>query len=185
MKRRTILKYTSLATGAAIGVPLLTVIVSGCQPDVADNYQPKFFSEKEIGQLQNLIDVILPKTDSPSASEVGVHKIIDSMVGEVYTPEQQVDFSKGFTALSEHLAKAGFQNKKAEEQMQLLQGLDNSKDESLAAVQDAYLDIKQQTIAYYLSNEEIGTKYLNYLPVPGEYMPCISMEEAGGKLWSI
>ena len=185
MKRRAILKYTSLATGAAIGAPLLSVILSGCQSDTVDNYQPKFFSEKEIGQLQNLIDVILPKTDSPSASEVGVHKIIDSMVGKVYTAEQQADFRKSFSALSEHLAKADFNNKNTTEQVQLLRGLDASKDEALAAVREGYLDVKQQTIAYFLSNEDIGTKYLNYLPVPGDYLPCISVEEAGGKLWAI
>ena len=185
MNRRTILKYTALATGAAVSGPLMSVILSGCQPDVADNYQPKFFNENEMSQLRSLIDVILPKTDSPSASEVGVHRIMDSMVGEVYTATEQADFRKGFTALTEHLTTTDFQNKKAAEQVQLLQTLDASKDENLKTVRDAYLDVKQQTIAYFLSNEEIGKNYLNYLPVPGKYEACISVEEAGGKLWAI
>lgn len=185
MNRRTILKYTALATGAAVGGPLVSVILSGCKTEVADNYQPKFFKENEMSQLRTLVDVILPKTDSPSATEVGVHKIMDSMVREVYTAENQAKFRQGFTALAEHLTKAGFFDKKAPEQVKILQGLGASKDENLKPVRDAYLDVKQQTIAYFLSNEEIGTKYLNYLPVPGEYMPCISVEEAGGKLWAI
>jgi hypothetical protein len=190
MNRRTILKYTALATGAAVSGSLAGIILSGCGSDagdkaLADDYQAKFFTDGEMSQLRSLVDVILPKTDSPSASEVGVHKIMDSMVGEVYTPERQVEFRKGYAVLTEHLTKAGFFDQKAAEQVQILKTLDASKDESLAAVRGAYLDVKQQTIAYFLSNEEIGTKYLNYLPVPGEYQPCISVEEAGGKLWAL
>ena len=52
-------------------------------------------------------------------------------------------------------------------------------------VKESYLDIKQQAIAYYLSSEEVATKFLNYLPVPGPYVPCITLEEAGGKAWAL
>ncbi len=48
-----------------------------------------------------------------------------------------------------------------------------------------YTEVKQQTIAYYLASEEISTKYLNYLPVPGEYKACIPLSEVGGKAWAI
>jgi hypothetical protein len=191
MNRRTILKYTALATGAAVSGSLTSIILSGCGSDaadkaMADGYKAKFFTEGEMSQLRSLVDVILPKTDSPSASEVGVHKIMDSMLGEVYTAERQAEFRKSYAALTEHLTKAGFFDKKAAEQVQILQKLDGSKDDAnLKAARDAYLDVKQQTIAYFLSNEEIGTKYLNYLPVPGKYEACISVEEAGGKLWAI
>lgn len=189
MNRRTILKYTALATGAAVGAPLMSVILSGCQSDAAqgltDNYQPKFFGKEEFGLAKNLVDLILPKTDSPSASEVGVHQIIDNMIGRVYTEQQKEDFKKGFAALMEHLKQAGFQKQKPEGQLKLLQNLDVATDEKSKPARDAFLNFKQQTIAFYLSTEEIGTKYLNYLPVPGKYEPCISLEEAGGKLWAI
>lgn len=190
MDRRTILKYTAFATGAAVSGTLTSIILSGCGSDaadkaLADGYKAKFFAEGEMTQLRSLMDVVLPKTDSPSASEVGAHKILDSMVGEVYTADRQAEFRKGYTALMEHLTKAGFFDKKAPEQVQILKALEASTDEATKPVRDAYKDMKQQTIAYYLSNKEIGTKYLNYLPVPGKYEACISVEEAGGKLWAI
>ncbi len=191
MNRREILKYTAFATGAAVSGSLASIILSGCGSDaaekaLADSYQAKFFAEGEMTQLRSLVDVILPKTDSPSATDVGVHKIMDSMVGEVYTAERQAEFRKGFTALTDYLNKAGFAGKPIAEQTQILKTLDAAKDDaSLKAVRDAYLDVKQQSIAYYLSNAEIGTKYLNYLPVPGKYEACISVEEAGGKMWAI
>lgn len=185
MNRRTILQYTAYATGAVVGAPLVSVLLSGCQAEVVDNYQPVFFNEEEFGLVKNLVDLILPKTDSPAATEVGVHQMIDNMVSKVYTVEQQTDFRTGFEALSKYLTEAGFEKMKADKQLALLQQLDVSKEESLKAVRAAFLDLKQQTIAYYLSTEEIAMNYLNYLPVPGEYLPCISLEEAGGKAWAI
>jgi len=56
----------------------------------------------------------MPKTDTPSATSVGVHQMIDRMV-----------------------------------------------------------------------TEEIATNYLNYLPVPGAYEGCITLESVGGKAWAI
>ncbi len=190
MNRREILKYTALATGAAVSGSLASIILSGCGSDaadkaVADGFQAKFFAEGEMMQLRSLVDVILPKTDSPSASEVGVHKIMDSMVGEVYTVERQAEFRKGYAALMEYLTNAGFFDKKAAEHVQILKTLGASTDEATKPIRDAFKDMKQQSIAYYLSNKEIGTKYLNYLPVPGKYEACISVEEAGGKMWAI
>lgn len=190
MNRREILKYTAFATGAAVSGSLASIILSGCGSDaadkaLADGYKAKFFTEGEMTQLQSIMDVILPKTDSPSASEVGVHKIMDSMVGEVYTAERQAEFRKGLTSLTDYLDKAGFAGKPIAEQTQILKTLAASSDEATKPVRDAFKDVKQQTIAYYLSNKEIGMKYLNYLPVPGKYEACISVEEAGGKLWAI
>ncbi len=47
---------------------------------------PHFFDQEGHTILKATIDKILPKTESPSATEVGVYKIIDTMVGTVYKP---------------------------------------------------------------------------------------------------
>ena len=193
MNRREIIKYAALATGAAISTPLMTSLLSGCQTDIvanAEDYSPLSFSEEEFTLLKNLIDVILPKTDSPSASDVGVHKMIDHMVSKVYNKEDQTLYKQGFTKLINHLAgenpdlikllKLG-----ADKKLELLKKIDSSREEGLKDVRKAYLDLKQQTVAYYLSTEEIAKNYLTYLPVPGKYEPCISVEAAGGKAWAI
>ena len=73
MKRRDLLKYTALATGAAVSAPLASVLLSGCKPDIVANdldYELKFFDEEQLALVRQLVDVILPKTASPSASEV-------------------------------------------------------------------------------------------------------------------
>lgn len=190
MKRRAILKYTALATGAALATPLMTTLLSGCQTDAVETnsgYQPQFFNKDEFGILKKLVDLILPKTDSPAASEVGVQNIIDTMVGTVYQKEEKISYQKGFKDLLAYLngGQSDIKNLGDKLSLDALQKINDSTDEKLKAVKDSFLHLKQQTVAYYLSTEEIGKNYLNYLPVPGEYQACIQLADVGGKAWAL
>ena len=189
MKRREILKYTALSTGAALSAPLVSSLLIGCNAEVAsntDDYALQFFDNQQFALIKDLIDTILPKTDSPSATEVGVHRIIDHMVGAVYNDEYKEEYRAGFALLTNFFdSNGGFLEMDEEKKLSTLRGLGNSEDENLAGTKNAFVALKQQTVAYYLTTEEIGTKFLNYLPVPGEYESCISVEETGGKLWAI
>jgi len=192
MKRRAILKYTALATGAAIAAPLMTTLLSGCQTDAVaklPDYKPGFFNDTEFTILKKMVDLILPKTDSPSATEVGVQNIIDTMVGKVYENEEKGAYQKAFRGLLTYLNKdekdTTFKNVIKNLSLEKLQEINDTKDENLKAVKDSFLHLKQQTVAYYLSTEEIGKNYLNYLPVPGEYQSCIQLADVGGKAWAL
>lgn len=188
MKRRDILRYTALVTGSAISAPLLSTLLTGCSGGEVKNSEKldlKFFTDEEFRLVKDLIDVILPKTDSPSASEVGVHQIIDNMVGTVYQTADKERYKTGFSALAAHLNKASEGNYidlTSDEKIGLLKALEGLDNKTL---RDAYLNLKQQTVAYYLSTEEVGKNFLNYLPVPGKYQACISLSEVGGKAWAI
>ncbi len=181
MKRREVLKYTAYLTGAALSAPLVSSILSGCNPEASTEgvaFDPQFFNPDQFSLLERLVDTILPKTDSPSATEVGVHRMVDHMLSEAYTEENQKSYQKGFEALASHL----------EGEADLAAALQKieAKDPSISeSVQKAYLDLKQQTVAYYLNTETIGKNFLNYLPVPGEYQPCIKLADVGGKAWAI
>jgi len=95
----------------------------------------------------------------------------------VYSPDQKEKFSESFAVLKSYCT--------SESQLAQLKGIVVSTEEKDQMEKSAFLEIKQQTIAYYLSTEEIATKYLNYLPIPGKYEPCISLESVGGKAWAL
>jgi hypothetical protein len=177
MKRREVLRYTALFTGVAISAPL-ALSLSSCTTDrtLSGNYTPGFFNDEEFAMIRQMVDIIIPKSDSPSATDVGVHQIIDEMVGKVYESENQKDYYGSFQAMYKHLSP--IENLK-EEDVQALEGRDDD------AIKKGYQAIKQQTVAYYLSSEEVGTKFLNYLPVPGEYDACIDLADVGGKAWAL
>jgi len=180
MQRRAILKYTALATGAAISAPLLSSLLVGCQSEVATATPTEvlvFFSKEDFELVKKIADIILPKTDSPSATDVGVHKMIDHMVGNVYSEQEQMEYQKGFAELTKTLADKDLPT--------IITQLNAGDEATPATARKAFLNLKQQTIAYYLSSKEIGMNHLNYLPVPGEYAACISVAEAGGKAWAM
>ena len=108
MNRREIIKYAAFATGAALSAPLALSILSGCKTDastatVIDKLH--FFSPDEFSTITTIVDLILPKTDSPAATEVGVHTMIDSMVGTVYRPEAKENYKKNFAKLFSFLSE--------------------------------------------------------------------------------
>jgi len=185
VKRREILRYTVLATGSALFTPLLSSLLAGCTKGEKqrDGYLPLFFNEDQFALLKTVVDTILPETDSPSATDVNVHQTIDSIVNIVYKPVEKEEYKKGFTELERYLNGKDFANLDQKERVQILLALDNT--EGTDNVKQAFVHLKQQTIAFYLSNETIAENYLNYLPVPGEYEPCTSLSEMGGKAWAI
>ena len=184
MNRRDIIKYTAVATGATLSAPLISSILSGCQPELKSEGAHSFFTIQENEFLISLIDTILPATDSPSASEVNVHQTIDSMVRTVYTAEHQKAYRSNFELLFESLNSDNttFTKKSSETRLEDLQSIAMSESADLKA---ALTEIKQQAIAYYLSTKEIGKNFLNYLPVPGPYQGCISLTDVESKSWAL
>ncbi len=183
MKRREILKYTAYTTGAALSAPLVSSLLVGCQSEAAATQATEglaFFSGSEMALVKQVANLILPKTDSPSATEVGVHEMIDHMVGNVYSEKERSDYKIGFQALTSLLGAT-----KGDDLNGLITQLNNGAEALPEAARKAFTSFKQQTIAYYLSSKEIGMNYLSYLPVPGDYEACISVEEAGGKAWAL
>lgn len=182
MKRRELIKLVTLATGSLLSVPLMNSLFVSCKDVPLKNdgdYILQFFSEEDFLFVKTLIDIILPKTDSPSATDVGVHQTIDTMVGTVYEPSDRVRYKQRFSVLKQYLKTS------SGNQLETLQSLSKSTRENDEEAKIALLELKQQTVAYYLSTEEIATKFLNYLPIPGKYEPCISLDEVNGKAWAL
>ncbi len=186
MKRRDIIKYTVYVTGTALSIPLATSILTGCNIDQSlQNYQPRFFNAEQMLELKNLVDLILPKTESPAASEVGVHNTIDAMT-VIYDNEKLTTFKEGFNELILYLNQQSndgqFSHLPKGEQLQILKSMENSQVKLKS--KETFIEIKQQTIAYYLKSEEIALNFLNYDPIPGEYIGCIPLSQVNGIAWA-
>lgn len=180
MKRRELVKIITLAGGGVLSIPFSSGLLTACKKVETVNesiFTPRFFSDQEFLFVQVLLDIILPKTDSPSANEVGVDQIMDTMIARVYSREQRESFRKKFDALTAFVD--------GQHVTDWIQPLIKSEKEDDKLAKNAFFDIKQQTVAYYLSTKEVATKYLNYLPVPGGYEPCISLASVGGKAWAL
>ncbi len=185
MNRRDMLKYTALLTGGALSTSFTSVFLTGCSSPAGSQAELHFFDSDEFELITLLTDTILPRTDSPSATEVNVHHTIDSMIGLVFDQEFQENFRNQWEELENYLSTESFPRLDQAERVTLLQNLELTPDKEVENARLGYKELKQQTIAYYLSTEEIGEEYLNYLPIPEEYKPCITTDEVNNKAWAI
>ncbi|WP_422082560.1 gluconate 2-dehydrogenase subunit 3 family protein [Ulvibacterium sp.] len=215
MDRRKALKNMGLAMGYSVATPTLISLMQSCKSEVALEWTPDFFTQDEGAALTKLVDIILPKTDTPSASEVQVHVFIDRFADQVMAKEEQ-DFTKmsmgrflntalqnsgkekagnlTSTDLEPVLAEA-LKFTKADE-MKNLEAI-QQYNEAMAEGKEASLDdavsrfafaknLRDVTIWGYKTSEYVGEQVLEYLPVPGEYIGCGDVNElTGGKAWSL
>lgn len=215
MDRRKALKNMGLSLGYVVATPTLIGIVQSCKNEKALEWTPDFFTPDEGAVITQLVDIILPKTDTPSASEVQVNLFIDRFADQVMQKEQQ-DFVK--MSMQQFIEKAMEDSRKKEmrdlspedlepvlaeslkvtkeEEVKLFEVL-NTFHEAVAQGKPAELDdevsrfafannLRGMTIWGYKTSEYVGEEVLAYLPVPGEYIACGDVEElSGGKAWSI
>jgi len=215
MDRRKALKNMGVALGYTVATPTLISIVQSCKTETVLEWTPDFFSKDEGAALTRLVDIILPKTDTPSASETQVHLFIDRFADQVMEKEQQ-DFVK--MSMGRFLEKALKDSGKekagdliAEELEPVLAAAlkvtkeDEVKNfeaiqqynEAVAEGKQPLLDegisrfafannLRGMTVWGYKTSEYVGEEVLEYLPVPGEYIGCGDLNElTGGKAWSL
>jgi len=215
MDRRKALKNMGMALGYTVATPTLLGIVQSCKGETAVSWTPDFLTSDEGPALTKLVDIILPATDTPAASELQVHLFIDKFANEVMDKEQQNMFKMSMGKfIDKALSDSG--KEKAEElepsdlEPVLASALKVTKEDEVknfeaikkyneAVVQgaEALLDdgvarfafannLRGMTIWGYKTSEYIGEEVLAYLPVPGEYIGCGDLQElTGGKAWSL
>lgn len=94
MDRRIALKNMGLVLGYTVATPTIISLMQSCRQEAGPDWVPSFFSPGEGAVLRELADIILPKTDTPSASELGVHAFIDGYLNEVSSIEERDFFKK-------------------------------------------------------------------------------------------
>lgn len=215
MDRRKALKNMGMSLGYVVATPTLIGIVQSCNTEKVLEWTPDFFTKEEGAVLAHLVDIILPETDTPSATEVKVDVFIDRFADQVMQKKQQ-DFLK--MSMGKFIEKAIADSGKEtavelvpeeleavlgstlliskEEQKSYDKALENymgALDEGTAVRLDDNValnafakNLRGMTIWGYKTSEYVGKEVLAYLPVPGEYVPCGSTEElTGGKAWSL
>lgn len=211
MKRRSALKNMGMVFGYAAATPTLLSILQSCKekPSYAE-WVPSFFDKDKGYALAQMLDVILPKTDTPSATEVNVHMFIDQFVNEVL-PEEQQGFTKLLTdkfmgKLLTESGKEALEDLEAEDFEPLLAKYlakrtdeeEEAQNEAIGQYMEAIMDggqaeldddvacyafagnVRDMAIWAYRNSEYVGEEVLAYLPIPGEYIACEDVNELTG-----
>lgn len=146
--------------------------------DCAPPRAPGLLTETELEIVAAVGDVILPRTDTPSASDVGVPEFIDVMVTEWLDPPEADDFRAGLAALdarARETAGAGFAAASPEVRHDLVAALDvqMAAERSAGRGEGSFFHrLKQLTLTGYFTSEE-GMALLGERVVPGRFEGCL------------
>jgi hypothetical protein len=198
MKRREALKNLGFATGFIVATPSIISLLQSCTSE-ASTWTPEFLSVEEGVVLTNLVDIILPKTDIPSATEVNVPQFIDKYINEVLDDESQAQVKTAFGNIisvlkpnaEDKISKVTEDDYKAllDNHMLIKDEVDSEREanpDSKDMTKSEFLNnLKWMTINAYKTTQEIGENVLAYDPIPGAYYCGDLQELTGGKSWSL
>jgi hypothetical protein len=206
MERREAIKRTLLMTGVAMSPAVMSALLQGCQVEPQADWTPEFFSVEQGQLIRQVTDHILPATDTPGASDVGVPEYIDMMVKNCMDEEDQAKFMAGLEAFEKEAAAKlgkGLLEASAEEQLNWLKSVDSAAKATAETIKAQnigkspfdpseedgpdmpfFIDLKGMVIAGYFTCQEVATTQLNYDPIPGEQKGCIPLSEVGSN-WAL
>lgn len=125
----------------------------------------------EAALVTTLADLVIPRTDTPGASDVGVTGFIDHLLAAWYHPDERAQFLAG---LAEIDARAGgrFTALPATGQTRLLQSLDGAKGKAGSA-ESEFGRLKSLTVYGYFTSERVVKEVTREPLIPGRFEGCV------------
>ncbi|MEX0845357.1 MAG: gluconate 2-dehydrogenase subunit 3 family protein [Balneolaceae bacterium] len=189
INRREALIRVGYMLGGAVSAPVAIGFLNGLKAEPGLPWNPEFFTADQAKTISIVADIIMPETDTPAASELGVPKFIEDMVSKVWSPKDRQRFMDGFDFFLErsnddlrmdfHVASATMQKAFVTKRHRQIFG-----DEIDWSKRPFLWSMKELTITGYCTTEVGATQLLQYQAIPGGYEGCISLEEAGGRTWA-
>lgn len=215
MNRRQALKNLGLGAGAIIVGPTTLSLLQSCKNEPNFEWEPTFLSASNGFALQQILDIIIPATDTPGAGDLNIARFIDSYMEEVAAEDRQENFKRSADSFSRTF-KAQFDKEEGEgsteeyeqiiekflrasreEQEDYIKRNTETQDPMDVDPEEVEIDhdagafaylrtIREMGIWAWKNSEEVGEEVLWYDPIPGQYIPCGPIEELGnGKAMSL
>ena len=191
MDRRKAIKNIGTGIGAITLTPSIAAIFQSCQSSTG--YTPAFIPKQDFNSFSQILELIIPTTDTPGAIELKLPEFLDAYVDAVWSQDLKESFSKGWEAFKndalnvngkENANQITKENWDRQLSKYLKQSVKSNETDELAL--KFANDLRDLTINSYKINEYVGENLLAYSPIPGDYIGCVDLEETtGGKAWSL
>jgi hypothetical protein len=162
--------------GGAISAPAMAGLLNGSAAATTDAaWKPKFLTASQAALATEIADVIIPRTETPGAKDIGIAAFIDSMLNDVYSQQDQKRFVDGMASFAG--SGGDFMKLDAKGRMARVRA-ENVKRTPFM------MTIKELTLIGFFMSEPGMTQVLQHVPIPGKLLGCIPLSEAGnGKTW--
>ncbi|MDH3648270.1 MAG: gluconate 2-dehydrogenase subunit 3 family protein [Saprospiraceae bacterium] len=180
MKRREAIHKTGWILKSAVFGPGLVTALQSCSSDVQTADQLLVFSTQQYQLAKALSDTILPRTNSPSASDVKVPEFMDLLLRDVLDKEATEHLLEGLSRFEDNCGSAtgqSFIKLTPEERNNYLVAIDRMvMGKNYTDRIPFYYTFKKLCINIYFSTEEGIKQNLNYNPSPGAFHGDVKME---------
>jgi len=190
ISRREAVRRLTLLLGGTASASTLTALLSGCQARPAPaGWAPNALSSTQLDLLNVVVDHIIPRTDTPGASDVGVPAFIDLLLDRWAETDEEDRFLEGLDGLDMAMQEAhgtDFLAGSADQQAALLAGLDAAAIQAREAGEDPlpwFATLKEWTLSGYYTSEAGATRELQWLAMPGRFDGDAPLEEVG-RAWA-
>jgi hypothetical protein len=188
--RREALRRTALLLGGVVSAPTLAGMLAGCEASGHEvGGTPRALTVDQSDLVATIAEHILPETDTPGAKSAGVHRFIDTMLAEYYSPAARTHFVDGLKDVDARAQRAGaksFTRARPEQQVAILTELDGEAYRQGARPASKgpeavpfFRTMKELTLLGYYTSEVGATKELQYNPVPGRFEGCVPLSRVG------
>ena len=201
-RREALLRVAGLMGGT---LSASAILAAGNGPAAGNGYSattsaargPLILSASQMDIVSRVSDVMIPRTETPGAVDVGVPGFIDLMLRDVCI---QADRDRYLAGLADFDAAAVAENGKKFVALELQQQVTLVRKFHDAAVGEerrlrgahAHLQrpfilmTKELTLLGFFTSQVGATQVLQYVAVPGSYHGCIPVDQAGnGKTWAV
>lgn len=179
MKRRGVIKHLTLAAGAFFFTPAWATRWSKASVVFA----PGFLSVADRDLLAEVVETIIPVTNSPGdstpgkstpgAKDLDVHLFVERMLADCYekpTQQKAINGLKAVSAMSFESYSKPFEQADPTQRLALLTRMASSSD---ASQQEFLTLLKSLTIQGYTTSEYVMTNFYHYVMAPGHYYGCV------------
>lgn len=192
--RRELLRRAAVLLGGSLSAPAMLGMLQGCSANPAADPDGSFLGRARFGVVAEVAEIMIPRTDTPGARDVGVAGFIDTMLANVYPESAQRRYLAGLDDFErDAVARTG----------QTFLSLDvDARREFVTAVHAEALSgagpggvpgrrrpfilmTKELVLLGYFTSEPGATQVLQYDPLPGAYHGCLALTAAGtGRTWA-
>jgi hypothetical protein len=181
-RRQTIKALGALAASNFAGTSVLADFlgVAASIRDRGAEWAPKLLSPEQAKLLPELVETIIPRTDTPGARDALVHVFVDLFVADCYPADRRAMFLEGLEAL-ERESQATYGRKGIEltgdERLALMTRLERESFEKNEPAERSFIrSLKWLTLLGYFSSRPGATEAAEYEHAPGPYRGCIPLE---------
>lgn len=178
-RREAVIKISWILKSAFLAPGVLTFMQS-CQNQVENSGDLLVLDDNHDRLIKAIADTILPRTTSPSASDVKVNRFIDLLLHDIFDEEVKQKFLLGLSQFDEDcesITGNRFLDLKETEQYTYLEKIDKEiMEQEYDELVPFYYTFKHLVISSYFTTEQGIKQNLNYMPVPGAYVGEVDLK---------